>query len=175
MCGEVYGSWLEKARSLELPDTPNTHERGPQELQWVMFVLKALRLWLRYDSSFRSILSETVETFLRRGVNPNWVYGKHSLWTYFTACLDTDWSSGKYYSAESQKYALRVVNEFYRRGASPSQIIIHEAIHGIPKGADDIQSILDINSIQFKGNRDSPWILDAHAATMTMISYQTMI
>ena len=71
VCGEVYGSWLEKAGSLELPDSPNTHERGPRELQWVMYVLKALRSWVQGDDPFKPILSETIETFLRRGVNPN--------------------------------------------------------------------------------------------------------
>ena len=174
VCGDAYNSWLEKARSLELPNTLTIHERGPRELQWVMYVLKALRSWLRDDSPFESILSETIEIFLRRGVNPNWVYGKHSLWTYFTACLYSDWSFGEYYSAKSQKCAFRVAKEFYRRGASRSQIIMPEAIDNNPIDAEDIQSIPDVNSIQYKKKRDSPQVLDAHTAIMSMISAEGM-
>ena len=168
---EVYGSWLEMARSLELPDTPTTHERGPRELQWVMYVLKALRWQLRNDSPFRSILSETIEIFLRRGVNPNWVYGKHSLWTFFTTCLYWDGSEGKYYSVQSQKYALRVIKEFYRHGASRSQIVMHEANYYHPMYAEDTQSIPDVKNILCK---KISRVLDAHAAIKNMISAEGM-
>ena len=172
VCGEVYGSWLEKARSLELPDAPTTFERGPRELQWVMYVLKALRLWVRDKHPFKSILSETVETFLRRGVNPNWVYGKHSLWTYFTVCLYSDCSYRRRYSRDSQNCALRIVKAFYRRGASRSQIIMHEANNYIDP--DYIQSIPDAQSIQYEKTGDNQRVLSAHAAIKRVISAKGM-
>ena len=170
VCGEVYSSWLEKARSLELPDTSNTHEHGPRDFQWVMYVLKALRSWVRGDDPFKSILSETIETFLRRGVNPNWVYGKHSLWTYFTACLYSDWSYGEYYSPDSKACALRVAEAFYRRGASRSQIIMHNAINYYPVDAEDIQSVPDVKSIQYKKEEGRSRVVDAHTAIKNVIS-----
>ena len=174
VCGEVYGSWLEKAQTLELLETSTTHERGPRELQWVMYILKALRLWLRDDSPFKSILSETIEIFLRRGVNPNWVYGKHSLWTYFTACLYSDWSCRQYYTAKSQECAFRVVKEFYRRGASRSQIIIHEDSNRNSVNAEELQCIPDLTSIQYEKTDDNRAGLSAHAAIERVISPHRM-
>ena len=169
LCGDVYGSWLEKARSLELPDTPTTHERGPRELQWVMYVLRALRLWVRKDTPFKSILSETIETFLQHGVNPNWVYGKHSLWTYFTVGLYSDGSCRRYYSLTSQECALRVIKAFYSRGASPSQIVVREAMGKDFVDAETIQSIPDVTSIQYEKTGDNQSVLSAHAAINHMI------
>lgn len=174
VCSDVYGSWLEKAWSLEFLGTSTAHVLGPREFQWVMYVLKALRSWLRDHGPFRSILSETIETFLRCGVNPNWVYGKHSLWTYFTVYLYWDWSFGGYYSAKSQKCAVRVLKAFYRRGASRSQIIMHEAANGNTMNAEDIQSIPDVTSIQYKKEGDMSQGLDAHAAIKSMISAEGM-
>ena len=49
-----------------------------------------------------------------------------------------------------------------------------EAIDNNPIDAEDIQSIPDVNSIQYKKKRDSPQVLDAHTAIMSMISAEGM-
>ena len=173
ICGDVYRSWLEMAQSLELLETSTTYALGPRKLQWVMYVVKALRSWLRDDSPFESILSETIETFLRRGVNPNWVYGKHSLWTYFAACLYWDGSFPTCYSAKSQMCVLRMVKAFYHRGASRNQIIMLETISDDLMDNEDIQNIPGIQSRQYRkhcGRR----VLNAHAAIKSVISAEGM-
>ena len=159
VCGDVYGSWLEKAQNLELPDRSIIHMVGPRELHWVMYVLKALRCWLKDNSPFESILSETVETFLRRGVNPNWVYGKHSLWTYFTACLYLYRDNP---TQDSQNCILRVIEAFHRRGVSRSQIIVHEEPKDDYVNPAQIPSIPDIESIQYKREGSISGTIDAH-------------
>ena len=173
-CDEVYGFWLEKAQCLELLETSTIHMPGPREHQWVMYVLRALRWRLRYNRPLGSILSGIIETFLQRGVNPNWVYGKHSLWTYFTACLYSDRLSGKYYYAESQKWALRVLKAFYRRGVSRSQIIMHEMTDNASIDAETLECIPDVKSIQYKKEGDMSRALDAHAAIRSMIPAEGM-
>ena len=173
ICGDVYRSWLEMAQSLELLETSTTYALGPRKLQWVMYVVKALRSWLRDDSPFESILSETIETFLRRGVNPNWVYGKHSLWTYFTACLYWEGSFPACHSAKSQECALRVVKAFYRRGASRNQIIMLEAISDDLMDTEDKIIIPGIRSRQYRKNCGRR-VLNAHAAIKSVISAEGM-
>ena len=139
-----------------------------------MYVLKALGWWLRDDSPFRSILSEIIETLLWRGVNPNWVYGKHSLWTFFTGCLYSDSTWGIFYSDHSEECAIRVVKAFYSRGASPSQIVMREAMDKKNIDAGTIQSVPDVKSIQYEKTGDDQPVLSAHAAIKRMISAKGM-
>ena len=130
-CNKVYSSWADKAFNINSIQneqlgglTRFNASPAPDSriLQWVMCVLKSLNnLWqfgAAFEEPFEGILSDIIETVLERGVNPNWKYGKCTLWSYFVVCL-----SKHQYSTNSQDRVLRLAKGFLRHGALLNQDI----------------------------------------------------
>ena len=131
-CNQVYSLWADEAFKIDgiqtqrldgLAGSRASFGPGPQIFQWVMCVLKSLdNCWksgAALKEPFEGRLIDIIETVLEHGVNPNWTYGKCTLWIYFVVCLSTH-----QYSDISQDRVLRLAKGFVRHGALLNQDIL---------------------------------------------------
>ena len=131
-CKKLYSSWAEMthipsdttAEQLNgsLDSGPGSAQ-APRTLEWVMGVLKSLDGFWRWRYTvdertswhYQRELTEVMVALLQRGVSPNWIYGKCTLWIYFVVSLRRE------FCMNSRIFALRLAKEFVRCGASLEQ------------------------------------------------------